>query len=146
MEAVGFREMVGRLLRAEGQGRAARTVELYGWAVLVQGAAVLLAPDSVASLMGIPALDPQAEGYFRFAGVWVSGIGLLYLLSGRLNASGFVFASLLDRPLVPPTLAILWSLQIVPGPLALVAAVEDTLSWLWTLRAWRAEGAIATTR
>jgi hypothetical protein len=143
MEAVRFGEMVGRLLRAEGQGRAARTVELYGWAVLVQGAAVILAPDAVASLLGVPPLGPQAESYFRFAGVWVCGIGLLYLLSGRLNSAGFVFASLLDRPLVPPTMGILWLLQIVPGPLALLSAVEDSLSWLWTLQTWRAEGASA---
>ena len=33
---------------------------------------------------------------------------MLYIVSGRLNAEGFVFASLFDRPLVPPVVAVLW--------------------------------------
>jgi hypothetical protein len=37
-------------------------------------------------------------------GMLVSGFGMLYLLSGRLNAEGFVFATLIDRPFVAPTM------------------------------------------
>ena len=66
---------------------------------------------------------------------------MLYVVSGRLNAEGFAFASLLDRPLVPPTMAVLWYLDIVPGPLALAFSIQDFGGFLWTLRAWRAEQA-----
>src|ERR1700681_2969903 len=93
-------EMLHRLLRAEGQGRAAKTVEIYGW---------------------------------------VGGIGLLYVLSGRLNANGFVFAPLLDRPLVLPILGILWYFGMVAGTLALAAGLQDLLTCLWTLTIWRQE-------
>ena len=41
--------------------------------------------------------------------------------------------------LVPPIMAVLWYLGIVPGPLALLFALSDGLSFLWTLSAWRAE-------
>jgi len=142
-----FREMLGRLVRAEGQSRSARTVELYGWLLLLEGAACLIVPDGVASFLRMPSfVAPQAANYFRLAGVWVMGIGVLYGLSGRLDASGFVFATLLDRPLVAPLMAILWCLGILPGTLALAAGLQDGLSALWTLRAWRGENASAARR
>jgi hypothetical protein len=50
-----------------------------------------------------------------------------------------VFASLLDRPLVPPTMLVLWLAGIIPGTLALAFAFDDGSSFLWTLSAWRAE-------
>ncbi len=53
--------------------------------------------------------------YFRLVGLLVSGLGMLYIASGRLNAEGFVFASMLDRPLVPLAMALLWYLEILPG-------------------------------
>ncbi len=60
--------------------------------------------------------------------------------TGGLNfLSIFVFASLLDRPLVPPLMAVLWFLGILPGGLALIFSVQDFASFLWTLSAWWAE-------
>jgi len=44
----------------------------------------------------------------RLNGMLVSGFGMLYVLRGRLNAEGFVFATLIDRPFVAPTMATLW--------------------------------------
>ena len=88
---VTFMDMLRRLLRADEQGRAAKTVEIYGWVVLIEGATCMIWPHLVATVLGIPPLEGQGVGYFRLAGVWVAGIGLLYVLSGRLNATGFVF-------------------------------------------------------
>jgi hypothetical protein len=64
---------------------------------------------------------------------------MLYIASGRLNAEGFVFASMLDRPVVPFATAILWFLEILSGPLALIFSIQDFGSFLWTLFSWRAE-------
>jgi hypothetical protein len=136
---VTFMEMLRRLLRAEGQGRAAKTVEIYGWIVLIEGVSCMLSPHFVATLLGIPPLTGQGVEYFRLAGVWVAGIGLLYVLSGRLNANGFVFSTLLDRPLVLPLLGILWYFGMVAGTLALAAGLQDLLTSLWTLTIWRQE-------
>ena len=132
-------EMFGRLRSAAGQGRAAWTVEMFGWLCLAEGAAMLFAPHFVAAVLHLPPLGDQAANYFRLAGLLVSGLGMLYVVAGRLNATGFVFASLLDRPLVPPTMLVLWLAGIVPGPLALAFALIDGTSFLWTLSAWRAE-------
>jgi hypothetical protein len=134
-----FVEMLGRLLTAAGQSRSAKTVEVFGWLILVEGALVLFVPHVVASLLQIPPLAEQSANYFRLVGLLVGGLGLLYIVSGRLNARGFVFASMLDRPLVPLAMAILWYLEIVPGPLALIFSVQDFASFLWTLVTWRGE-------
>ncbi|MGH8174743.1 MAG: hypothetical protein ACREV5_00605 [Steroidobacter sp.] len=134
-----FKEMFNRLLSAQGRGRPARTVEVFGWLILIEGSVILFAPELVASILRMPALLPQAANYLRLVGVLVSGLGMLYVVSGRLNAEGFVFASLLDRPLVPIVMAILWAMNFIPGSLALVFAIQDFGSFLWTLSAWRAE-------
>ena len=131
--------MFRRLLSAEGQNRSAKTVEVFGWLILIEGITVLFAPHFSASILGIPPLTEQGANYFRLVGLLVSGVGMLYIASGRLNAEGFVFASMLDRPLVPVAMAILWHLEIIPGPLALIFSIQDFGSFLWTLFTWRAE-------
>ena len=132
-------KMFRRLLKAEGQTRAAKSVEVFGWLIFVESVILMLAPHFVAELLHLPALVPQGANYLRLVALLVGGVGMLYIVSGRLNAEGFVFASLLDRPLVPPVMAVLWYLGIIPGPLALLFAVQDFGSFLWTLSAWRAE-------
>ena len=132
-------EMFKRLLSPPEQSRAARTVEIYGWIILLEGGLLLLFPDFMARLMHFGPLNPQASGFLRLIGMLVSGFGMLYVLSGRLNAEGFVFATLIDRPFVAPTMAALWYFGALPGPLALLFAIEDSVSWLWTLLKWRAE-------
>ena len=133
------KEMFHQLFTAENRSRSAKTVEVFGWLILVEGTIVLFVPQFAISVLGIPALAVQSENYFRLVGLLVSGLGLLYIASGRLNAEGFVFASMLDRPLVPFAMALLWHLEILPGALALIFAIQDFGSFLWTLFNWRAE-------
>ena len=128
-----------QLLSAQGQSRAAKTVEIYGWIIFFEGGFLLLFPNTMADLLHFGPVNAQASGFLRMIGVLVSGIGLLYLLSGRLNAEGFVFATLLDRPLVAPIVGLLWYIGALPGVLALLFAIEDSASWLWTLLTWQAE-------
>ena len=131
--------MFRRLLSAQGQSRSAKTVEVFGWLILLEGTLVLFAPHFALSVLGIALPGDQATNYLRLVGLLVSGVGMLYIASGRLNAEGFVFASMLDRPLVPIAMAILWHLEIIPGPLALIFSIQDFGSFLWTLVAWRNE-------
>jgi hypothetical protein len=141
-----FLDMLHKLIRAEGQAKSARTVEIFGWIMFAEAAALLFAPHFAASLLHLPSLTEQSANYLRLVGLLVGGLGMLYIVSGRLNAQGFVFATLLDRPLVPPIMAILWWLGIIPGTLATLFAFSDGLSSLWTFRAWqkeRASGALA---
>ncbi len=131
--------MFARLISAEGQSRSAKTVEVFGWLILLEGTLALFAPNFLVSVLGTETLTPQAANYFRLVGLLVCGLGMLYIASGRLNSEGFIFASMLDRPLVPFAMAILWHLDILPGPLALIFSIQDFGGFLWTLFTWRAE-------
>ena len=95
--------MFKRLLSPPEQSRAAKTVEIYGWIIFIEGGLLLLFPDFMARLMHFGPLTLQASGFLRLVGMLVSGFGMLYVLSGRLNAEGFVFATLIDRPFVAPS-------------------------------------------
>jgi hypothetical protein len=132
-------EMFRRLLKAEGQTRAARSVESFGRLDMILGSVILIAPYWTAWLLNLPTLTVQGANYLRLVGLLVGGLGMLYVVAGRLNAEGFVFASLLDRPLVPAIMALLWYMDILPGPLALAFSVSDFGGFLWTLSAWRAD-------
>ena len=134
-----FREMFGQLLHATGQSRAAKTVEIYGWFIFAEGLLILLSPQPVAGLLRFGALSLDGLTFLRLAGLLVAGIGMLYFVSSRMNAEGFVFATLLDRPPVPPIMAGLWYSGNVPGLLALVFAAQELGSFLWTLLTWRAD-------
>jgi hypothetical protein len=134
-----FTETLERLVTARGQSRSAKSVEVFGWLILLEGSLVVLFPHFVALILSLPPLVEQAANYFSLVGLLVSGVGMLYIASGRLNAAGFVFASLLDRPLVPFAMLILWYLEIVPGTLAVIFSIQDFGSFLWTLSSWRGE-------
>jgi len=129
-------EMFRRLLNAEDQTRAARSVEYFGWLDMFLGSIILIAPYWTASLLQLPTLTVQGANYLRLVGLLVGGLGVLYVVAGRLNAQGFVFASLLDRPLVPAIMAVLWYKEILPGPLAIAFSVSDFGGFVWTLLAW----------
>ncbi|MBT0960023.1 hypothetical protein [Denitromonas iodatirespirans] len=131
--------LFARLIRPVGQSRSAKTVEVFGWILLAEAPLVLLAPHWVAEVLHLPELGVQAANYFRLVGLLIGGLGMLYVVSGRLDAQGFVFASMLDRPLVPFIMAALWAFGLIPGTLALFFAVSDSVSVLWTWSAWRRE-------
>jgi hypothetical protein len=130
--------MFQRLRTRAGQSRTARTVEIYGWVLLAEGAAILFSPNRVSSLLHF-ALNLQASHVFQLVGVMIGGVGLLYTISGRVNAEGFVFATLIDRVLGPPLAAVLWYLGVIPGSFAFIFALADFVTWVWTLATWRAE-------
>lgn len=134
-----FAQLVDQLMHANDQGPAAKSVECFGWLILLEGAVMLFAPHFVAAVLQLPTLSEQAANYLRLVGLLAGGVGMLYVVSGRTNAEGFIFASLLDRPLVPFAMAALWYFGLIPAPLAIAFAVQDFGSFLWTLIAWRAE-------
>ena len=134
-----FAELFLRLLHRPGQSRTARTVEWFGWFLIAESPLLVFAPRWTAALVHLPDLGDPGVNYFRLLGLLEGGVGMLYTVSGRLNAEGFLFATLLDRPVVPVAMAILWWLGLVPGPLALIFSLQDFGTFLWTVFTWRAE-------
>ena len=81
-----FRQMLCKLIRSDGQLHSARTVEIFGWIMFIEAAGLLFAPHLVAGLLQLPSLSEQAANYLRLVGLLVGGLGMLYIVSGRLNA------------------------------------------------------------
>jgi hypothetical protein len=132
-------EVWRRLVRGRESSRAARTIEYFGWLDLALGLFILLAPRGVAAVLHLPPLTTADASLLHLVGALVCGLGLLYVVSGRLSSEGFVIASLLDRPLVPVIMAVLWLRHLLPGPLAAAFSIGDFGGFLWTLSAWRAD-------
>jgi len=124
-------------MATEDRSRAARTVEVFGWVDLALGLVIVAAPYWAAALLHLPPLDNHDASNLRLVGTLVCALGILYIVSGRLNSVGFTVASLLDRPAVPLIMAVLWLRHILPGPLALAFSITDFGGFLWTLSAWR---------
>jgi hypothetical protein len=139
-----FTQLIDQLAHANEQGPAAKSVECFGWLILIEGTIMLFVPQFAAAVLQLPELSLQAANYLRLVGLLTGGLGMLYVVCGRVNAEGFIFASLLDRPLVPFAMAALWYFQLIPGVLAIAFVVQDFGSFLWTLAAWRAERRILT--
>jgi hypothetical protein len=70
-------EMFNRLLSADGQTRAAKTIEVFGWICLAEAIVIMLGPGFVAAVLHLPALSEQAANYFRLASLLTGGIGML---------------------------------------------------------------------
>jgi len=83
--------MFKRLLSASEQSRAAKTVEIYGWMIFLEGGLLLLFPDFMARLMHFGPLTARLLDFLRLIGMLASGFRMLYLLSRRLNTEGFAF-------------------------------------------------------
>ena len=129
--------MLRRLLKPGKRTRSAGSVEYFGWLDLGLGCIILIAPLLSASLLHLPAVSIQGANYLRLVGILVAALGMLYVVSGRLNLEGFTVASLLDRPLVPLIMAVLWSMGILPGSIAIAFSISDFGGFLWTAFAWR---------
>ena len=128
---------LSRILNPVQQTRTARSVEYFGWIDLVLGCIILIAPAFMAGFFHLPALSIVDTNWLRIVGVMVATLGLLYVISGRLSEEAFVVASLLDRPLVPLIMVVLWSRGILPGPLAIAFSVIDFGGFVWTALSWR---------
>ena len=67
-----FSETFHRLLTAPDQSRSAKSVEVFGWLILLEGTLVVLMPHFVARILHLPPLAEQAANYFRLVGLLVS--------------------------------------------------------------------------
>ena len=134
-----FTEYLAQLLHAPERSRTARSVEWFGWLMLLESPFLLLFPHRFLSALNLPDPGTEFAGYVRLAGGLLCVIGMLYVFNGRLNSRPFVFASMLDRPLVPLVMGLLWWRGLMPGPIALGFSIQDFGTFLWTLFIWRAE-------
>ena len=83
-----YRELFAQLLRATVLSRAAKTIEICGWLIFAEGIFIFVFPQPVARLLRFGPLHHEGVTSVRLAVLLVAGIGMLYLVSGRMNADG----------------------------------------------------------
>jgi hypothetical protein len=128
-----------RLIKPGPLTLVSRSIEIFGYIDLVLGLLILTAPRFTAALFHLPPLSSVDSALLRVVGVLVTTLGLLYIINGRFNSLGFAVGSLLDRPLVPLIMAVLWQKHILPGSLAASFSTVDFSGFLATAFAWRAD-------
>ncbi len=120
--------------RANGDLQQARlSVVVFGAYVIALGTALLLAPNFVLALFGIPATD---EVWIRILGTVLAVIGYYLIEAGRLGSGWFMRASVLGRAGVAASLYALVVIGAAPPVMALFATV-DLAGAIWTAVALR---------
>lgn len=117
--------------------RAARSIIIFGIYVVVTGLGLLLLPNTLLSVAGLPT---TSEVWIRMLGLLVAIVGCYYLYLGRLNVVPFF------RVTVPGRLALALGLLTLVlldqgDPQVLLFAVLDSAGAIWTWFALRKETA-----
>jgi hypothetical protein len=139
MTTQALNQMLQRLIEPGPLTRVSRSIEIFGWVDLALGLLILIAPGFTATLFHLPPPFPLDFGLLRVVGALVTTLGVLYIINGRFNSQGFAVGALLDRPLVPVIMAVLWHNHILPGSLAASFSIVDFSGFLATAFAWRAD-------
>ena len=120
--------------------RTATTIVVWGVYEFGVGATLLLAPNVLLGVLGLPATD---EVWIRLIGVMAFVIGYFFVQSGRVGHVPFYSWSTHVRIGV----ALLIITLVVAGlgpPVLLLFALLDVLGVTWTGLTMRAETAVAT--
>ena len=110
---------------------AARSVNLFGWYLLVVGTALLVSPNT---LLGLFALGATTEVWIRVVGMLVVILGVYYRAAAAAELTPFFLATVLGRASVPVFFIAFILADLGEWPLLLFGAI-DAAGALWTWRA-----------
>ena len=111
--------------------RAARSVNLFGWYLLVMGTALLVSPNT---LLGLFALGATTEVWIRVVGMLVVILGVYYRAAAAAELTPFFLVTVLARASVPVFFIVFVLAGWAEWPLVLFGIV-DGAGALWTWRA-----------
>ena len=107
---------------------AARSIYVFGFYLVVMGAAILGVPDFIMALLRLPA---TGDPWFRVLGVPVMAMGLLHLSCARSEQTGFFRATVWVRFIVLLTFIALVVLGLAP-PVVILFGLVDSAGAGWT--------------
>jgi len=106
---------------------AARTVQLFGIYILIVGVILVIIPDVLLGVFGIPATD---EPWIRILGLVLLALASYYLVAARSELTAFFQATVAGRLFVGAGLIVmvaLWSYWT-----AVIIGLIDIAGALWT--------------
>jgi hypothetical protein len=114
---------------------AARSLLVFGVYLLGLAVALILAPNFLLGLFGVP---PTQEVWIRVLGLLVGIVGAYYVIMVRRSLSALYMPTVVARVFAFVLLCAFALLQIGPPQLAIFGVI-DLLGALWTWSALRAE-------
>lgn len=114
---------------------AARSLQIFGVYLLVLAAGLVLAPNALLALFGMP---PTQEVWIRILGLLVGIVGAYYVIMAVRSLSPLYMPTVVARVFAFALLSAFALLQIGPPQLVLFGVI-DLLGALWTWRALRVE-------
>ena len=115
--------------------KAAFTVKAFGVYLLLLGIALILVPNLLLGLFGIPS---TSEVWIRVVGLLAFNIGMYYWYAAKSEARPFFLASVYVRAAVPVVFIAFVALGLV-SPLLVLFGIVDLAGGLWTFVALRKE-------
>jgi hypothetical protein len=115
--------------------KAAVTVKVFGVYLVLLGVTLVLVPNLLLALFGIPA---TGEVWIRVVGLLAFNIGVYYWYAAKSEARPFFLASVFVRAVVPVVFSAFVALGLV-SPLLILFGAVDLAGGLWTFVALRKE-------
>ncbi|MEZ4587307.1 MAG: hypothetical protein R2909_12995 [Gemmatimonadales bacterium] len=115
--------------------KPATTLFVFAIYLILLGAALLVVPNALLGLVGMPA---TTEVWIRIVGMLVVFLGVYYVVAARINSLPFMEASVRLRGSVLLFFGAFVALGLAPPVLLLFAAI-DVLGALWTHLSLRRE-------
>jgi hypothetical protein len=108
---------------------AARSVHVFGNYLLVLSVILLVAPNSLLQLLGLP---PTTEVWIRVVGMLVAFLSIYYRTAARANLTPFFVATVLVRGTVPIFLLGFILAGWVGWPLLIFGGIDAAgAAWTW---------------
>jgi hypothetical protein len=108
---------------------AAKSILVYAVYLFGEGAALLVAPNFMLGLFGLP---PSTDVWIRIVGMTVVFFGVYYVIAARYEFRPFFVASIATRSSVPFIFAIFVIAGLAPLSLMLFTPVDILfVAWTW---------------
>ena len=108
--------------------RSAFTVKTFAIYALVLGAALIVVPNLLLSIFGMP---QTSEVWIRVVGVVVFNIGVGYWYAAKCEAKAFFHGTVYTRTFVLFAFVAFWLLGFV-SPVLILFGVVDLIGGVWT--------------
>lgn len=117
----------------------AKTIRIFGWYLLALGAVLIIVPNVLLALFGIPATN---EVWIRVAGMLAGIVGYYYLRASAAGFNEFIAWTIPVRISVLVFFCVFVVLGLAP-PILILFGVVDTAGAAWTWLAIRRTSARA---
>ena len=108
---------------------AARSVQVFGWYIVVLGLTLLVVPNILLGLFGF---EPTTEPWIRVVGTILIPLGAIYLVAAKSEATAVFRITVWNRCWILVAFVAFWQLGIAEPQLILFAIVDVTGAvWTW---------------